>query len=212
MTLSCLPFHHEQGREQGRLELQVALNFQLVNVRSRATEFRVRLRRSILSLFATMLCYCTSEHRDLITKKPAQWAIEVSTKSGYHERLVAQIHNYGSGLTQLVVKEGDTDKPWRDYKLLCVSELSEEEASPLYHAAVATLRDFRFTTDAIPGVLDGGYAEIELRVGTRSMSAGFSYLTNDTELPSSMLTIMKFVGSKLANQMPPADRKPPLAQ
>lgn len=172
----------------------------------------MRCQWIILPLLSTLLCHCACENRDLIAKKPAQWEIEISTKSGYRERLVVQIHNHGAGFTQLVVKEGDRDKPLRDYKTVGVSELSEEEASPLYDAAVATLRDFRFTTDAIPGVLDGGHAEIELRIGTRSMSASYSYLRDNNELPSSMRTIMKFAASKLAKQMPPADRKPPLAQ
>jgi hypothetical protein len=159
----------------------------------------VKFAVSIFIFSSVLLCGCVSPNRQLVTSRPERWDAQLSTNGRGKRQFLVEIHDYGQGYTEFVIRRGERGKSLLAYETLHVSKLSESDLRFLYDAILQTLQDFRFTDDALPDRLDGGYATVELRIGSRSLSAGFSSFGDTAELPSSVQRIMKFADSKLAN-------------
>jgi hypothetical protein len=145
-----------------------------------------------------LLCGCASPTRQLVTSRPERWDAELSTNIGSNRRFLVEIHDRGEGFTEFVIRRGERGKSLLTYETLHVSKLSKSDLTFLYEAVLQTLQDFRFTGAALPDRMDGGYATIELRIGARSLSAGFSSFGDTAELPASVRRIMKFADSRMA--------------
>jgi hypothetical protein len=62
-----------------------------------------------------------------------------------------------------------------------------------------TVRDFQFLGEQ-PSTLDGGFVHVELRIGRRTLAAGFNSFADAKELPVSVQRIMDFADSQLAKR------------
>ena len=141
---------------------------------------------------------CASPSHQLVTKRPERWRAELTTDAGRHARYYVNIYDHGYGSTEFCVRRGELGKPVLSYETLCYKKLSRADSTFLYDAVLQTLREFHFTGEPRLDVMDGGYATIELGIGTRSLSAGFNSLADTAELPASLQKIMKFADSQMA--------------
>ncbi|MEO8351949.1 MAG: hypothetical protein ABI680_09470 [Chthoniobacteraceae bacterium] len=154
---------------------------------------------------AVLLGGCASPSHQLITKRPERWDAELSIGTWPHDRFFVEIHDYGRGFTEFVIRRGAANKPVNTHKILCVEKLSQSDLAFLYDAVLQTLQQFRFIEDLYPDRMDGGYAIIELRVNKRSLLARFNQFGDTAELPGSLQKIMKFADSRLAKRRKPKE-------
>ena len=148
-------------------------------------------------LSCAFITACATPNHSLVTVRPERWDAELSTSTGWHSRYVVAIHDYGRGFSEFVISRGEIGKPPLSYKTLYVESLSQTDLAHLYDWVLETVRDFRFAGEQ-PPMLDGGSAQVELRIGRRSLAAGFSPFADTKELPTSVQRIMRFADSRLA--------------
>ncbi len=157
------------------------------------------LRQPTLLVCTAILGGCVSMPRPLISGSPERWDAQLTTGGGGNRQFLVEIHNRGKGFAEFVIRRGERGKPLLSYETLHVSRLSQADLALFYDAILETLREFRFVGETYPDRMDGGHATIDLRIGTRSLSATFSSFGDTTELPRSAQRIMKFVDARIAN-------------
>lgn len=161
------------------------------------------MKFSVISvLSAALISGCAAPDRFSVPVRPERWDAEFSISAGFKSRFLVQIHDYGRGFTEFVIRRGAWNKPPLSCETLYVGSLSQDELTLLYDSVVETLRRFEFTGEQAP-ILDGGTARVELRIGGRSLTAGFSSFAGTKELPRSVQRIMQFADARLAKRQKP---------